>query len=223
MKKFIIPIAIIIEAALLTYVLIEYRPGVRPIYNQSYPQVTVNSQVPIIGSRTVTGAYDYLTVGELELTPIYPPQYAINEGKLWFDAYHDELRFQGGDYEGGQTIPRGKFMVDTLTFVASENDDTLEFPELVNIGFDVEYGLVSDTLNSAAVTFTLQDMSRADTGYVSMSSSVFPYTLLQKDEDKTFVCEAVAHKNRGIVDFDTTSNTGAKVKVWRKIHINGDR
>lgn len=199
MKKIIIPAILALTLGLTLY---------NTFFLGKIRNVTTS---PTIVQATVpqqTKAYsDYLTVNTLELNPVTAPSLSLREGMLWFDATNDALRFWGGDYPQGLEIPRGRYITDVLTFHAGV-EDTLEFPELLDIGLLAVYELEWDSVNSPLVTFTLEDKmaTQHDSMYTTMSSSVFPYTLPQKfDGTKIFPAYTVATDNRAIMDWDTAS------------------
>lgn len=200
MKKLIIPIVLAVTLGLTLYNTI-YLGRVRNV--TTTPTVVQVTTTPLQQARTFT---DFLTVNTLELNPVVSPS-VLREGVLWNDAANDALRFMGGDYPGGLEIPRGRYVTDVLTFNAGVQD-TLEFPELIDIGLLVVYELEWDSVNSPLVTFTLEDKmaTQHDSMYTTMSSSVFPYTLPQKfDGTKIFPAYTVATDNRAIMDWDTAS------------------
>lgn len=116
----------------------------------------------------------------------------------------------------GGTVSSGQSFIDTLSFTDA-NQDTLYFPVLSNAGRVVEYSLTADTLNAADVTVTLEEMYAGDTVYTSMSSTVFPLTLGQKDVDVEFHGDSVWEHNRVIINWGTA--TEGIIYVRRKIHI----
>lgn len=116
----------------------------------------------------------------------------------------------------GCTVSPGQTFIDTLSFTDA-NQDTLYFPVLSNAGRVVEYELVADTLNAADVTVTLEEMYTGDTVYTSMSSTIFPLTLKQKDVNVEFHGDSVWEHNRVIINWGTA--TEGIIYVRRKIHI----
>lgn len=116
----------------------------------------------------------------------------------------------------GGTVSPGQAFVDTLSFTDG-NQDTLYFPVLSQVGRVVEYSLEADTLNAADVTITLEEMGTGDTVYTSMSSTVFPLTLGQKNVDIEFHSPAVWENNRVIIDWGAA--TEGTIYMRRKIHI----
>lgn len=198
MKKFILPALVVISLGLSIYSII-YSGRIKCPVNDT-PTTTIIQQV---APRTST---DILTTSLLELSPANAPS-PLREGMIWFDAANDAVRMWGGDYSGGMEIPRGRYATDVLTFNAGV-EDTVEFPELIDIGLLVVYELEWDSVNSPLVTFTLEDKmaTQHDSMYTTMSSSVFPRTLPQKfDGTKIFPGYIVGTDNRAIIDWDTAS------------------
>lgn len=212
MKKLIIPIILAVTLGLTVYN--TFNLGrIRCVTTSP----TIVQTVPVPQqSKAFT---DFLTVNTLELNPVLLPSASLREGMIWFDAGNDAIRMWGGDYPEGMEIPRGRYVTDVLTFNAGVQD-TLEFPELIDLGRVVQYTLRWDSVNSPLVTFTLEDKmtGQHDTLFTSMSSSIFPYTIPQKyTDDIRFVCDAVQTDNRAIIDWDTAGV--GEFELERKIYI----
>lgn len=213
MKKLIIPIILAVTLGLTVYN--TFNLGrIRCVTTSP----TIVQTVPVPQqSKAFT---DFLTVNTLELNPVLLPSASLREGMIWFDAANDAIRMWGGDYPGGMEIPRGRYVTDVLTFNAGV-EDTLEFPELIDLGRDVTYKMIWDSVNSPLVTLTLEEKraTQHDSVYISMSSSVFPFTLPQKydGEIRKFPGDVVETANRAIIDWDTASV--GTITLSRKVYI----
>lgn len=223
MKKIIIPTILVLLSAAVVYMFIAYKPGVKPVYYQSFPQITQTVSPP--SQRIVeTLGYDYSTnmvvANLLSLTPTTVSYNLISKdiGQLYYDKVSEDLRFNDGNYPAGIKFVFGKFADDVISITPAS--DTVNFPPLRdNYAFGVVYHVAYDSINADSCTIRFQETYNADSTYLDLSS-VYPYSLPQVPTTIDFT-QAVALKyQRAIIDYGGTDiATIGTASVSREINV----
>ena len=225
MKKAILPTVVSILTVAVVYMFIAYKPGVKPIYNQSFPQITVQSG-PTKDRMIETSGFDYstnLVVGNM--LQFYPAtvNYSLGLGKdigqMYYDKISEKLRFWDGNYTAGTKVAFGKYAADVITINTSQ--DTVDFPPLFTpFAYSTHIIVTSDTINIAGCTFDIQETFNADSTYNSINSSLMPFTLGQQIVNLTFPCATILKYQRAIVDWTTVTDTATLGTVTFTRYIN---
>lgn len=212
MKKAILPTVVSILAVAVVYMFIAYKPGVKPVYNQSFPQITVQS-APAKDRMIETSGFDYstnLVVGNMLHFVPTTVNYSLGLGKdigqMYYDKVTEKLRFWDGNYADGSKVAFGRYATEVITINTSQ--DTVYFPPLFgDFHYSGRIEVTSDTINIAGCTFDIQETFNEDSTYNSINSSLMPYTLGQQINDLTFLRSAGLKYQRAIVDWTTVTDT----------------
>jgi len=117
----------------------------------------------------------------------------------------------------GNSVPVGALEDDTITIATTQ--DTVSFPALDDDwsylqSFTVKY----DTINAADCTVNFQQTCHADSTYLGVNDSVFPYTLpWEGDSETNFINVTGLKYQRAIIDWGSV--TAGTIRIIRKIKI----
>ena len=219
MRKYIVPGILVVYAAALMFLYFHCQPGVKPIYYQTFPQIT--SQQPqerIIETQGDDYSTNFVVGNKLQFTPVPTVSHTLlgaDIGQVWYDATNSALRFIDGNTSGVQ-FAMGQFGSDII-YIRTVANDTVYFPELFdNYAFNVDYIMSVDTVNSADATITLEETYHADSTYTSQSSSVFPFTL-SETSGITFLANSIMKYNRAVVAIGTADTIAIRIEKRPRI------
>lgn len=226
MKKFITPTVLVLLSAAVVYMFIAYKPGVKPIYYQSFPQITQTVSPPSTGRIAETSGYDYSTnliVGNiLGFTPTTVSYSLISKdiGQAYYDKISEDLRFADGNYPAGVKFVFGKYANDTITINTTQ--DTVNFPPLLGTyAYNVTFKVMYDSINAAGCTINFQQTFHIDSTYLGLSDSFFPQTLATGESNLEYVTPAALKFQRAIVDWIGTTQTATvgNIIIEREITV----
>jgi hypothetical protein len=105
MKKYIIPSLLVVYAAALIYMFVQYKPGVKVVYEQTFPQIVNQPTQDKIVQGTGVDYSNNLVVGNiLQFTPTtvkYNTGLSWGIGQVYYDAVNSALRFSDGNSAAG--------------------------------------------------------------------------------------------------------------------------
>jgi hypothetical protein len=203
--KILIPILGVFAAAIV-YLFIAYKPGVKqPVYYQN--SISVPVQERLIETSGVDYATNLVVDNIMQFTPT-TAQYNLGLPRDIFQLYYDKVNedFRGwdGNYPEGVKVVFGKFADDVITITTSQ--DTVYFPMLLDdFAYNVAFKVTSDTIDALAATVNIQQVDHADSTYVGINDSVFPYTIPSGETELKFVGTTALRYQRAIIDWDTAS------------------
>ena len=118
----------------------------------------------------------------------------------------------------GRPVPVGLVSDDSVT-VEATTQDTVNFTALDDdYGYHEVFTVTYDTLDAADVTINFQQVDNADSTYIGVNNSVFPYTLPQKANGEIRFIDITALKYQRVI-IDWGSATEADIKIKRHIQI----
>lgn len=121
---------------------------------------------------------------------------------------------------GGISVNGGSAMVgfemDSIVFDAV-TDDTLYFPTLpVDYLYNVTFNLVADSLDEADVTINFQQTYAADSTYIGVNDSAFPFELYAEPYEYNFIGVAALKYQRAIIAWPAEVELKGTIIIYRK-------